>query len=101
MKLLTIFVLFIISFTASAGEVEMNEMFCDKTTFIFQTLKKEYYEIPVLTGKADDIAKSTMSIWTNPKTNSWTIVATKDDLSCIIGVGSDLKIIDYSKKKMI
>lgn len=88
----------VLASTASAREVLTNEMMCDKTSVIFNALKKDYGEIPVVLGKSDDVAKSTMSLWTNPANDSWTIVATKDELSCIVGVGEKLKIIPYNKK---
>ena len=48
-------------------------------------------------GKAGDAAKSTVSIWMNPVEHNWTIVATKNDLSCIVGLGDDMKIVPYKK----
>ena len=48
-------------------------------------------------GKAGDAAKSTVSIWLNPVDNNWTIVATKKDLSCIVGLGDDMKLVPYKK----
>lgn len=50
-----------------------------------------------MTGKADDDAGSTMSVWMNPIDNDWTIIATKDELSCVVGTGTDLKLIPYKK----
>lgn len=85
----------------SASELVPTDMYCDKTEVIFDSLKKQYGEIPVLIGKAEDMAKSTMTFWTNSDTNTWSIVATKDETSCIIGVGDKLKIIDYKRKKSI
>lgn len=87
-----------IALTSSAGEVLTNEMMCEKTTIVFASLKKEHGEIPVVLGKSDDIAKSMMSLWTNPETDSWTIVATKDEVSCIVGSGQKLKVVPYNKK---
>ena len=51
----------------------------------------------LLTGKTDDDANSTMSVWLNPIENDWTIVATKKDLSCVVGTGTDMKIIPTRK----
>ena len=91
----------LMTLTATAGEVEIRDMYCDTTKQIFETLKSKYYEIPVITGKAEDAAGSIMTIWTNPANDSWTIVATKDDTSCIIGVGNSLKVIPYKKHKSV
>lgn len=84
-----------------AGEIVQRDMFCADTKVIVKDLREKYKEIPVVTGKTDDVAGSVMSIWVNPVDETWTIVATNKDYSCIIGVGQQLKVIDYAKKKMI
>ena len=90
-----------LTLNAFAGEVITRDMFCADTKLIVKDLKEKYKEIPVITGKADDEVQSLMTIWMNPVEETWTIVATNKDYSCIIGVGQKLKVIDYSKKKMI
>lgn len=50
-----------------------------------------------MTGQASDEANSIVSIWLNPVDNNWTILATKKDLTCVVGVGTDMKIIPYKK----
>lgn len=87
--------------TTTAGEFIPREMFCDDTKTITQELKDKYNEIPVVIGKTDDIAGSLMTLWTNPVSESWTIVATSGDYSCIIGTGEKLTVIDYKKRKNI
>jgi hypothetical protein len=52
-------------------------------------------------GKADDVAKSTMSLWINSLENSWSIVATKGDLSCVVGSGTHFKIMPNKKSLSI
>lgn len=84
-----------------ASEVIPIEMYCDNTKEIVKTLRETYKEIPIITGKTSDVAGSIMTIWTNPLTESWTIVATKEDYSCIVGVGTKFNVIDYSKRKSI
>lgn len=103
MKLIGMRVLLVscLTLNAFAGEVITRDMFCADTKIIVKDLKEKYKEIPVITGKADDEAQSLMTIWMNPVEETWTIVATNKDYSCIIGVGQKLKVIDYSKKKMI
>lgn len=85
--------------TTIAGELILRDMYCDDTKTIAVELRDKYNEIPVVSGKASDMAGSTMTIWMNPASDSWTIVSTKDDFSCIIGVGEKLKVINYNKKK--
>ena len=48
-----------------------------------------------MSGKASDEANSVVSIWMNPIDNNWTIVATKNNLSCVVGMGTDIKILNY------
>jgi hypothetical protein len=73
------------------------DMPCYNTTEIFKSLKEKYKEIPLMTGKAEDEANSVVSIWMNPVDNNWTILATKKDLTCVVGMGTDMKIIPYKK----
>lgn len=91
----------LVALASNAGEVVQRDMYCDDTKVIVKDLRDKYKEIPVATGKADDEAKSLMTLWMNPVEETWTIVATSREYSCIIGVGKQLKVIDYSKKKMI
>lgn len=74
-----------------------TELPCYNTKELFVSLKQKYKEFPIITGKTDDEAGSTMSVWLNPMDNDWTIIATKNDLSCIVGSGTDLKLIPYKK----
>lgn len=89
-----------IALTSNASELAQREMLCDDTKVIVKALKETYQEMPVITGKVDDEAKSILTIWTNPSTDTWTIVATKDDFSCIIGTGTKLKVINYKKNNV-
>lgn len=83
-----------------AGEMVSNEMFCDDTREITRALKTDYNEVPIIYGMADDDVNSIMTIWVNPQDESWTIVATKDSISCVIGYGQKLKVINFNRKKI-
>ena len=74
-----------------------TELPCYNTKELFKNLREKFKELPLLTGKTDDDAGSTMSVWLNSVDKDWTIIATKDELSCIIGTGTDLKLINYKK----
>ena len=78
-------------------EIVNIEMPCYNTTLLFNTLKKNYKESPILMGKADDVAKSTMTLWVNPIDDNWTIIATKGDLSCVVGTGTHFKVMPNKK----
>jgi len=66
---------------------------CFDTKGLFADLRKTYYEVPIIYGKADDVGESTFSIWLNSTTKTYTLVATVNDLSCIVGTGHDFKIV--------
>jgi hypothetical protein len=70
---------------------------CYNTKEIFKSIREKYKELPFITGQASDEANSIVSIWLNPVDNNWTILATKKDLTCVVGVGTDMKIIPYKK----
>lgn len=74
-----------------------TELPCYNTKELFKNLREKYKELPLLTGKADDEAESTMSVWMNGTDKDWTIIATKDELSCVVGTGTDLKLINYKR----
>ena len=70
---------------------------CYNTKEIFKSLREKYRELPLMTGSASDEANSVVSLWLNPVDNNWTILATKKDLTCVVGMGTDMKIIPYKK----
>lgn len=80
-------------------EVVNVKIECYNTNKIFTELQKTYKELPVILGKASDEAGSTMTLWISPTEKTWTIVATKDKLSCIVGVGTDAEISPVFLKK--
>lgn len=101
MKFIHTFLLLAISLTTTLTAVAepttiTSTMPCDDTKVITEYLTKNFKEIPLLMGKAQDEAGSVMSFWANFKTGTWTIIATNNKLSCIIGVGKNMKVIDSS-----
>jgi hypothetical protein len=85
------------SYSQKLEQTIKTELPCYNTKELFKTLRENYKELPLLTGKADDEASSTMSLWLNPVDNDWTIIATKKELSCVVGTGTDMKIIPTRK----
>ena len=85
---------------STAGEMVPIEILCDDTKIISEELRDKYNEIPVVMGKTNDVAGTIMTLWTNPISNTWTIVATKNETSCIVGTGEKLRVIDYKKKRI-
>jgi len=78
------------------AEVVSIEMYCFTTDRVISELKR-FGEVPVIIGLASDIAGSTMSLWTNPSTETWTLVATKQNVSCILGTGERLQLLKSGK----
>lgn len=79
------------------AEIVPTEMYCFTTDKVANTLK-QLGEVPIVIGLTFDMADSTMSLWTNATTGTWTLVATKQNLSCIIGAGNKLQLIRYGKQ---
>ena len=85
------------AYSQNVEEAVTVDLPCYETKEIFKSLREKFKEMPMLTGKANDNAGSTVSIWINPTDNNWTIVATKKDLSCVIGIGTAMKVVPYRK----
>ena len=103
MKHLTILLLSLPLISAHAqnkpDEIVTARLECYNTVKVFNELQKTYKEAPMILGKTSDEAKSTMTLWINTNTKSWTIVATKDTLSCIVGAGTDIELSPLFLKK--
>ena len=102
MKLTYILVIILLGLTTNSYSQKLEEsitadMPCYNTKEIFKSLREKYKELPLMTGQVDDEANSVVSIWLNPVDNNWTILATKKDLTCVVGMGTDMKIIPYKK----
>jgi len=85
------------SYSQQVEESISIDLPCYNTTEIFKSIREKYKELPLMTGSASDEANSIVSIWLNPVDNNWTILATKKDLTCVLGVGTNMKIIPYKK----
>ena len=97
MKKLLLALLLLPTFS-SAVETVTTQMYCDETIYVAKVLRDTHHEEPFLLGVANDLAESLMTFWLNPITKSWTIVATKDNISCIVGVGNKIQVIPLKKK---
>ena len=70
---------------------------CFDTNKLFAELKIKFKETPIIFGNVSDQAGSTMSLWINPLEETWTIISTKKDTSCVIGSGINFKLAPYKK----
>lgn len=66
---------------------------CYNTKELFNSLRTEYKEVPFIFGKSDDMAKSTFSMWINAHEKTFTLIATIDQYSCVVGSGSNFRIV--------
>lgn len=100
MKFLYTLLLLSVMTTANAqiSETITTVMPCGETKLITDKLKNSYNENPIIIGIADDEVNSLMSLWANTKTGTWTLVASSQGLSCIIGTGKNLKIVEPAGK---
>jgi hypothetical protein len=86
-----------ISYSQDIVEAISVDLPCYNTKELFKSLREKYKELPIVTGTAGDQAESTVSIWMDPIEKSWTIVTTKKELSCIVGLGTDIKLLSYKR----
>lgn len=81
----------------SITETHQIDLICYNTEKLFKELRSEYQELPFFFGETDDQIESTMSFWMRKGGESWTIIATKKDLSCVVSAGKNLKLIKSGK----
>ena len=104
MKYLTTLFLSLTLLTAQAKspeEVVTTDISCYNTDELMKFLREDYKEYPIAMGLTNDRANSTMSIWVSPRDKSWTILATKQQISCVIGTGTDFDFVPYKKEKQL
>ena len=85
------------SYSQEITDTVETELPCYNTNEIFKSLKEKYKEVPLMTGRAGDFANSIISIWMNPVDTTWTIIATKKDITCIVGMGTDMQLVPHKK----
>lgn len=74
-----------------------RDFVCFDTEKLVKELVATHKETPLILGKADDQVSSTMSMWVNPETRTWTLVATLDNISCVIGSGTEVNVVPIKK----
>ena len=76
------------------------DAYCDDTDTIFSSLDM-MKEIPIAVSRASDVAESKVLLWVSPAKETWTITATKDKTTCVIGYGTNFKLIIPRSKNVI
>ena len=79
----------------SPEEVVNVKIACYDTDLLIKTLLDTHKEYPILMGITDDNASSTMAVWVNFRTKTWTIIATKEKVSCVIVSGKGIELVPY------
>lgn len=82
-----------LSLNAYTEEYRGVRIVCDKTETIMSSLKEKYNEVPIIAGKRLNSTKSTISVWGNPETSTFTILDTNGDMTCVLAVGNDITIL--------
>lgn len=65
---------------------------CYNSDDMFTALLDKLKQTPIIIGKTDDNAESIMSLWAG-KDGFWTLLATKDNITCVLGHGKDVEIL--------
>ena len=76
-----------------AQESRGFNVLCDKTEIIISKLQEKYKEVPLIAGRSLNSVRSTISVWGNPETETFTILDTHGDMSCVLAVGTDITIL--------
>ena len=58
-------------------------------------------EMPIAIAKADDVVESKVLLWISPSKQTWTLTATSEKITCVIGYGTDFKLITPKKKSTL
>lgn len=73
---------------AQQGAVRVDKpVICFESTTAIEELRKEWKEHPVWGSKLED--KSSIALFVNPQTKTWTILQWNDKVACVIEAGAD------------
>lgn len=74
-----------------------TQFYCEDTPVVVEALRKEFTELPYVTGLIGSTAdpKGQLILWVNPKTSAWTLTATIREMTCVLGSGTKLQLVNY------
>jgi hypothetical protein len=98
MKKIFVILSMIPAFSYAEQTIMPLEVICDDTQKIVNTLRNEYKEIVILAAKGAGSTQHFLTVWGNPETKTATIVDTYGPMSCIVGIGVDIEVMDYTDK---
>ena len=91
-----ILVAFLFCLTSSIANAEAFEslkpVVCAETAKVIKSLNDNYGEKPVWIAK-DTKGETRYSLFVNEKKNSWTMIQFTAEVACVIGVGTDSKLV--------
>jgi hypothetical protein len=94
MKKLTLLLLLTFYSTNSLSEEYRSfRVVCDKTETIVASLKEKYQELPIIAGMRLGNSRSTISVWGNPATQTFTVLDSLGDMSCVLAVGDNISVL--------
>lgn len=77
-----------------AAEERVLKTTCDKTSVVIDALTNRFKEITILAGTGiGPQAGHIISVWGNPQNESFTIIDSFNDISCILSVGNHIQIL--------
>jgi hypothetical protein len=78
------------------GTTTVNKkVVCTDTKSLFENIKdSKYKEQPVWVGRLED---STMTIFANNETGTWTLIQFNSDVACVVDAGEDSRFFIGSK----
>lgn len=78
---------------SNAQVLEMEKtVVCSKPDMVFKELAKEYQERIYWAGHGEK-SGSTYILWINAKNNTWTLTQSTREISCIIGSGTENRLL--------
>ena len=84
--------LFCLSSVANAQFLYEYPIICDSTENILKSITGEFKETLTWGGRHIN-DNSAYSLWLNEKTGSWTLLKMTPEVSCILGVGTESKLL--------
>ena len=79
--------------TANAQIIEMEKtVVCSSPDMVFKELAKEYQERIYWAGHGEK-SSSTYVLWVNAKNNTWTLTQSTREIACIIGSGTENRLL--------
>lgn len=87
--------LFVALMATSDPKPLQGEFYCNTFQVLDKILRKDYKEEPRVIGRGNKNT-STMALYINTETGSYTLVVVFPDKACVLDVGNQLTIIDKS-----